>query len=696
MSVLNFWQDNAFKVVLNNTKLTHNSAFEFVDLNNISFDEKQPNVWVAPISAYHPEEKYYWCPVWIPLFDKALPWMGSAYCENQSHSFDEWLRFEWLDEENNKVFTSWQQVIESLNTLLNQINENWQSQLENQGYILNRQAIKLQTPKESLDFNIICQAYASVYEPETQAQLSFNACLPKAEFLCAKPSNKVFNKNTFTSAVHALLLQEGELLAITSPVGTQKTEFIEAVAASKSIRASLLKQTPPTIVLFKNNAFYVYTNTIKQQPQGEHYKKALALAIDYSQSVQKTVDMLSEDEDTEELIADLQAQDEAYEKELATVIALQAECLRKNKSNLFSRLLGPNKQQKQVIQDFSDKVRALKVSRTKIHQQLVEVVETSAASIGAKNRWQEWVRENIPADQHLSFEEQFLACQAFFAKQIYDECLEGGHWESIESPIACDLLIIEDAHRLLVQEVLAPLAKAKVALFLGDNQEITALPLMSALPEEWELQRFDLADEELIEQLQYKGMLPSNGNAFTVALSNSRYQEPLEHGIAQASLSLQDDVLPEIQFHGIQDLGKSTFFQNQWSNQAQAQFIAKWLITGPLAASLKQTAIFTAFAAQKEHIQHALQMHDLHVDVFCVNELPDKQYDNIIFSVVYCANDPRPFVFDVGDNMLYSLQKRATRNLWIIGDLAIFDTRMHSPSGKVAKKLFAKSTLLVE
>lgn len=681
-AVINFWQDNAFKVVLNKTKLRQVSSFELMDIKDVPFDAKQPNVWVAPVYAYHQGEKCYWCPVWVPLFDNALPWMGPAYCDMRTHLFDEWLRFEWLDEQNNKVLTSWQEVIDSIYALLNQFNENWQSFLEEQGFVVGKQVIKFQVRDQTHQINPLCQSYAQVEDQDVHEALSFNQCLSQAALLSAPPSH-AFNKNAFISAVHALLLQEGELLAVTCPVGAQKAEFIEAIAASKCNNANLNNQPTPVISLFSNSQFYRYVNTQKLAPQNlNSYNAALDLAIEYSQTM--------EEEDLQETIEDLKAQDEDDEKALAQLLASQDEFERKKASGLLSRLLGPNKQVKQTLQEFSDKIRSLKVARTKAHQQLAELVERHAQACGAKNRWQAWVKEHLPNLMDAPFEEQFLNAKA--------QCSpEPGQWQKVDDLIESDLLIIDDAHRLLPQEVLGLLTKVKTALFLGDNQEITALPLMSPFHEEWELQRYGLADEQDIEQLQYKGMLPSNGNAFTIALANSSYQAHLEHGVQQATLSLQEDIVLDIQFHAIENSGKSTFIHNQWVNEEQAQFIAKWLVSGPLASKHKDTAIITPFAAQIELIQHALQIHDLHCEVFCVNELPEhKQWENMVFSVVYCAKDARPFVFDVGDNIFYSLQKRATKNIWMIGDLAIFDTRMHSPSGKVAKKLYSHATLLVD
>jgi hypothetical protein len=232
------------------------------------------------------------------------------------------------------------------------------------------------------------------------------------------------------------------------------------------------------------------------------------------------------------------------------------------------------------------------------------------------------------------------------------------------------------------------LAKAKRALFLGDNQDISAFPVMSALPEEWDLKYHQLDDEELMEQLQYKGMLAGTGNAFSVALANSAYQKFSDHGMFLADLSLSTNAtLPKL--HALNEPGESKSAGNALINEQEATKIAAWL-KRDLSNELSQTAIVTPFIAQKELMLAKLKAQNIDCEVLTFCEVTEKQWSNIDFSPVYTQKDQRPFIFDQGEQLLYSITVRALHHLWVVGDLSIFDPKMHSPSGNLAKLLFEK------
>ncbi|MBS0289414.1 MAG: DNA2/NAM7 family helicase [Proteobacteria bacterium] len=265
-------------------------------------------------------------------------------------------------------------------------------------------------------------------------------------------------------------------------------------------------------------------------------------------------------------------------------------------------------------------------------------------------------------------------------------------WQSCDAILQeATLLIVNEAQRFLPQQVLPFLTQAKTALFLGDELDIGSSALMSAMPENWELNYHGFFDDEVLDQLDFKAMLPSTGNAMCVALANSAYQQLDEHGFMTNNLSLlPNENMPFYQ--GILVEGTSRLIGNALINEEEAQFIVKWLVSGPLSQEWQKTAIITPFLLQRNFLKNCLIENNITCEVFMFNELHCQQWDNVIFSPVYTAQDQRPFIFDQGDNLLYSLARRACK-IWVIGALGIFDQRMHSPSGKLAKLLVTPYTL---
>jgi hypothetical protein len=218
------------------------------------------------------------------------------------------------------------------------------------------------------------------------------------------------------------------------------------------------------------------------------------------------------------------------------------------------------------------------------------------------------------------------------------------------------------------------LATAKKVLFLGDDNEIAPSPCMSAREEEAVLEQFQLQDDEVIEQLHYKGMLAGSGNAFRVALVHA--------GIEHQSVNAPIPLLGKLMVAGVserQDKGLQ--------NSIEVHQIINWLLTGPLAHDHANTIVVTSFNAQKKLLRHLLAEAGIGCNVFTFYELPETSVDNVIFSPVYTHLDRRPFLFDQGYSYFNSLFHRVNKILWIIGDLQIFDPKMHSPSGLLAKKL---------
>ncbi len=738
-AILNFWQNNLWRSDVNQLSIPWQPYFELIDKETITKAALQCHdspLWIAPIVARRESDNRYWIPFFIPFViqegtlqvsSKALPFMGmihfesllgqSAFC-GTAHELDTSLRFEWLDENHQPIYQSWLAANTFIENLLNSLSDNqWQQTMSQQGYNLIPQVILFPENKTLLENkpNLLTNTFATLFDFQAKNEFTLSDCFANTALLCAQSDAIPFSQKAFMAAIHVMLLEPGELLGVKAPVGSNGEKWIEAIV-NASILNTFLKNNDNQLSFYrlkgKQLSTFVFSLDLQRKEALEAIWSTFQQGVEQGVALIDLIETINEqgEGETQDQIEQLQSEDEIYEKQLTRLLQLQKDYITKNqRSSLVSWLLRPKKIPKETLLDIakeihepeainfdtlahilSERIRQTKVARTKIHQQLVDLVEENATYLGAKKRWSAWLDANVVlASKALTQEEQILAMQAFFAQKIFSLGVVKGSWERVDTLQACDLLIIENAQKLLASEVIPYLAHAQKAVFLGDNQDINAVPVLSSFPEEWELARYELTEEEIIEELQYKGMLLSNGTAFRVALANSAYQEIYDHGVQVAGLSI-DTESPELEYHGMTAIGDSRYQGKELVNESQAQIIVQWLTTGPLAKAHEQTAILTPFGAQKEFLLQKLKDKSISCEVLTFDELTGKRWHHVIFSPVYTAQNQRPFVFDQGENMIYSLQRRATQSVWVIGDLSIFDERMHSPSGNLAKKLFAK------
>jgi hypothetical protein len=730
-TILQYWHHNLWRSSLNKLFIPKQDNFQFIEINDVIFQQSSSEQWVAPFVGKKENEEVYWIPFWIPCSSNQLPWMAPAHFEaligqspfsEQLHAFDDWCRFEWLTEEGSLIFDDWAKALKACKSLFDKLSDNqWQERLKALGFSLIDKAVVINVFPNQSNQTKLLKAYASYEECETSSELGGSELIEKAKTLCGHISAaQALTEQELKSAVHALNLEEGQLLAIKAPIGSNKEKWLSTVLASMVVNAALKNQNIASIYAVKKCGIYQYQVQAKLSEQNHTlqeiygtFLQGLKIAVELS-NLQESIEENDIDiDETQETIIFLQQQDEEFEHQLGQLLKLQSEFIKKTtRRSFWSWLLPQPKLNTQDLKYFThglgeenlinqesiskfiiDKMRHLKVQRTKIHQQLVENVEITASVRGTKERWLTWLKENVSASyQSHNIISDVAYVQAHFGEKLYALVVTTmGTWQKVEQIKQGDLLIIEDANRLLPQEIVPMLAEVKTAIFLGDNQDISACASMSAMPEEWDLKAHGLEDEECIEQLQYKGMLASTGNAFSVALANCAYQQLLEHGIYSANLSLSEHTVHELQYHTIQATGFCEHKGNALINLGEATAIVKWMISGPLSKALNETVIVTLFPLQKEIILQQLQAHGLACEVMTCYELPNRQWLNVVFSPVYTQKDSRPFIFDQGEHLLYSIIARAINNLWIIGDLGIFDSKMHSPSGHLAKRLFMKN-----
>lgn len=632
--VLSYWQQGLWRNQYNDLPLKAVLPTSAVSRSEIasgmlSSSLSSKNIWIAPFVFENIQNNMQsWIPIWLPAKIEAgcldltdaltLPWIPASQFDvlqvwspfsEPLHVMDDIFSHEFMTETHTLAYNNWQDFYQASLSLLNQLSESqWQTRLEAAGFILAAKAFILDNSPSVINPNTLLTQYATLEEYEPR---------PVAEEMGALET--------------VLALEAGEFVAIKAPIGADKIHLIQSVIEQNKA----------------SSRFYLLTP--------------------HAACINMTIPMQAVQIDPE--ILSLQIQDEEAEKELNALLQAQQECREKIKNRSIwvklSEILGNKKSrsEREAYEKLSEQIRQCKVKRTKLHQQLVIMVDIVAARkpLAAPIMPQNW---------------------ELYTFTIVNQI---GRWEKTDTLSEGVFLWIDEANQLLPQQVVPFLARAQRAVFLGDNQDITPSPTMSALSETCDLTAHRFVDEETIEQLHYKGMLQSAGNAFTVALANNAYQSMTEYGMWASTLALP--VVPQtLSYLLVPVCGKSELQTQGLCNPIEAKAISDGLLKNKSTS----TAIITPFYAQKVLLETYLAAAQIECVVFTLDALPHQTWDHIIFSPVYTHADRRPFIFDQGDHYFYSMRARAHKTFTIIGDSAIFDPKMHSPSGNIAKMIASK------
>lgn len=609
-AVLNYWQEHTWKVHYNQFPIEQicDQRFKKCEMEYGVLPLPDGHVWIAPY-VFKNKTNQFWIPIWLPASIKnqtisirdniIFPWVGPQQFSllhnlspfRESFSFYEnYLRFDCI-QEGQLIWQDWSTLLSAADDLLDQLGNDWKRQLTEMGYTLLEEVIVHCEQTVVLPSNLLLQEFAAV--PDWEAQQL---------------------EDPDEDACEEITVSPGQWLTVDVVHQKNKEAFVEKYIKEKK-------------------SIYLYTPFTPN---------------------------LVEELNSEEQIKNLQDKDELLENKLAQLKSWQVQ---KNlfKSSIWSWLgkskkIAPEKLEQiealleekvvdtnQLSDQISNSIRKIIVERTKIHQQLVDIVE-APRTLDRNETKKEW--------------------------QLYS-LNENHKWEKASKIPDMDTLLIDFANLLLPSQLLGLLAKTQKAVFLGTNLSLQAQPLMSVFEDELSLQKY-IQDETIIEEMQYRGMLLSNGNAFKIArvshqvvlIDEYNYEDSLVQG-----LEIQGEVLP---------------VNNQYQNLIEADFIAKWLKN---YENKDKVVITTPFYAQKMAILSALQDVGVKVDVLNFYDLNGKDFEEIVFSPVYQLSSTRPFVFDQDENLLNSLMMKATKKLWIIGDIRIFDAKMHSPSGFIGKKV---------
>lgn len=380
-----------------------------------------------------------------------------------------------------------------------------------------------------------------------------------------------------------------------------------------------------------------------------------------------------------------------------------------------------------------EQIRALKVKQAKNDQKRIKAVGFLDQLQKAKKNWQAWVQkqdgEISASDLDMTALFQLLnnlhqslwaLCALYWQADSFEQ-----HPNVAQSPVdtlprpfrldvlhpvlgprplsseeTIDLLFIDGAHQLTPAESLALLAKAKRAVAFGDNLAVQALSLVSPELEAQLLKQYDVSETEH-ETLQANGQSLNLGSTFKVIQFNSAQQKLSSCGLYQSaqyalkSIAHKNEEL--FNFWNDQYLYRSLQLEQTLISQAPAFEMVS--VSGRLNCGiniaeveavleyLKQNTMTNALLVTPFYNQQQLLSKLLpnHISVVTFQDLPPNPVSTVLYSPCYTRNSQRPFVHDEGDAYFYSLLALASERLLIIGDQKIFDAKLHSASGKIAK-----------
>lgn len=736
MRIVRYWQEGLWQTIYNQQPLPKalvETAWRCeraeVDSGNLQSAfpaDKETAIWVAPLVFYksHPQPEY-WVPLWLPALvtnnqltlrqDNSLPWVPASQfdtCQNgpfqgERGAVDDWLRYECLNEDNQYNWENWPDCVNACIEALDIFSEQpWRDVLIKRGFeVMPQSMIWTETALHGPVMNEqalspLLKQFCEIQEIE---KFENDERKPPISTLLCGSAKKVLSQNTFETVRILLALQDEALITLRAPIGSDKVGCLSTYIASKIVKHTIREQNFPKIAIITSdtqNAALLLQALIPADKPTSIFELKQSF-VDYQRGL-KLFNAAQELAGIERELAELQLQDESLEKVLAGYFKKQDALKPKSRLAQFFKKFSRDKQKAAQSLMLSEKIRKCKTKRTNIHRKIVNVVEKINQNRQSEKEWQTWLQHYLPG-----VATDIQSVQLAYSSQLLSNTL--AYWQQhavknwLEINPSCegtyDLLLIDEAQKIQPQQIAPYLAKSKQALFLGDNQADETWPAISPLAEERELAKHQLDNEETIEQMHYKGMLLGTGNALKVALANTRipsisldaclYHPQIAAFIKEAVYS-GGSFTEEEGLHLLNITGATEKKGHQLLNELEAHTIVNWIINGPLANKQQSIQIFTPYTAQQDFLKQQLQLAGVQCAVYDFAHLPNRVSDYVIFSPVHTAACRRPFTFDRGEHHFYRMMTRARRAFWIIGDKRIFDPKMHSPSGQLAKALFAK------
>ncbi|HRE31401.1 MAG TPA: hypothetical protein PLD88_05440, partial [Candidatus Berkiella sp.] len=468
-------------------------------------------------------------------------WIPGGQFDSQNGPFlaersvvDDWLRFEYLTEDNQVAFKNWADCVSACIDALDSFSESsWQQGLEERGFLLSQESLILpesaisqskQSPEQQI-YSPLLQQFCDLEDIQPIDQADEEGDDVPLYLLCGAVNDTRLSQSSHRTLLQMLSLQNERLIALQAPIGSDKIICLLILLASKLVQQTTLHKQAPKIALITSQPEQF--SALLQIPPNDvlvSWERLHQAYEDYVKNIKLAQTFTSKDEN-EQLLTQLQQEDEALEKIMQDLFKQQDAHVPKTLLSKCLQVIYKGKNKKATLLALSNKIRQCKTKRTRIHQGIVRVVELINQKRNNEKSWHDWKNQFLAGAI-----DDIQAVQLAAGKKLFAMTLT--YWQQQENQMQWlninpqaegdyDLLVIDSAHRYMPQQVMPYLVCAKQALFVGDTQEIESLPAISSVAEERALAKHQLHDEEIIEQMHYKGMLQSIGNAFTIALANT-------------------------------------------------------------------------------------------------------------------------------------------------------------------------------
>lgn len=294
-----------------------------------------------------------------------------------------------------------------------------------------------------------------------------------------------------------------------------------------------------------------------------------------------------------------------------------------------------------------------------------------------------------------------------------------------------DTLIIDEAGQVTPELAGASFALAKKALIVGDILQIEPIWNIPFAIDGGNLLTYGMIDKEQDAfEFGEKGISASSGSVMQVARRKTKFSISETDGgmwLVEHRRCVPDIInycnelaynrrlqpkrarmssyhLPHMGYAHIP--GEASRKSGSLYNEIEADAIVSWihrnqdLLIKPYANKELNSkgidevvAIITPFYQQKKLILDKLVKTGLkamaNITVGTVHALQGAERPVVIFSTVYSAQFSTSLFFDAGVNMLNVAVSRAQDSFLVFGDMSIFDSEANTPSGLLARYLFA-------
>lgn len=346
--------------------------------------------------------------------------------------------------------------------------------------------------------------------------------------------------------------------------------------------------------------------------------------------------------------------------------------------------------QRQLTELFHDKIRRVDNSLRIVADTLHQVEHDLYQETLVRDKCMQWFMtqdlqvESLEEAEDLVANHLWLQVQhatAHYWRQYFDIKPESKAYLD-DNPDSIDVLVVENSEYVSPMQAAQLFAISKRAIVMGNYNPICR-PRFSVQIDYELTQYFGLAScDSDFEDLQFDGKLGSVGNMWNLVAQGNDADE-------------QFNVYPSstLQYSYIDSHVSSTSNMGSKVNTSIIALVVEWLRAN--VSIMPDIVVYTCFRAQATLLRQALDSNSLsHIPIRLVQDPNFEKSATSVFVPVYSLQDPGPYVFDLGDEILNNLIANTTENLIVIGDMRIFKSELHSASGKFAKHFTIKKEVV--